>query len=145
MTIGLDTNILCYALDSAYPEHEQLRSLLLDELSPACILVLNPTVLHETYHVLVFYSKWVPLEAARRLSLLLKHPYISFCNQTKQTSQIALNISARHGLGGRDSLILASFLQNKIPRIYTHDKQLLSLGSISWKAFTTKLEDPLNK
>jgi hypothetical protein len=26
--IGLDTNILCYALDPAYPEHEKLKNLL---------------------------------------------------------------------------------------------------------------------
>lgn len=33
MTVGLDTNILCYALDPAYPEHEKVKELLLN-LSP---------------------------------------------------------------------------------------------------------------
>jgi predicted nucleic acid-binding protein len=141
LTIGLDTNILCYALDPAYPEHTKLQKILL-ELSSTNTIAVNPTVLHETYHVLVFYSQWIPNEAANRLKMILKHPYIKFCNQTKQTSQLAINLATKHNLGGRDALIVANFLQNKIPLIYTHDNELLRLGIVSWKAFTAKFEDP---
>ncbi len=45
MVAGLDTNILCYALDPAYPEHSKLKGLLL-ELSPDNRLALNPTIIH---------------------------------------------------------------------------------------------------
>ena len=65
MTIALDTNILCYALEPAYPEHRILKNLLLN-LSSDNNVALNPTVIHETYHVLVFYLQWLPEEAARR-------------------------------------------------------------------------------
>ena len=125
MTIGLDTNILCYALDSAYPEHKTLSNLLI-ELSPENTIAINPTVLHETYHVLVFFSEWLPQETAKKLSLLLKHPYIEFYNQTKKISQIALNLAAKHNIGGRDALIIANYLSNKIPTILTHDNELLA-------------------
>jgi predicted nucleic acid-binding protein len=53
MIVGLDANIICYALDDAYPEHEKLKSLLID-LSPKNQIALNPTTIHETYHTLVF-------------------------------------------------------------------------------------------
>jgi predicted nucleic acid-binding protein len=141
--IGLDTNILCYALDPAYPEHTHLSYLLLN-LSPDNIIALNPTVIHETYHTLVNYSEWLPEETATRLSLLLKHPFIRFFNQTKQTSQIALNLSVKHNLDGRDALIIANFITNKIQTIYTHDQKLSNLKKISWKNIATNITDPLN-
>lgn len=126
MIIGLDTNILCYALDPTYPEHEKVKQILLT-LSPENLIVLNPTILHETYHTLVYYLQWIPQEAVKRLTALLKHPFILFYNQTRKTSLIALNLSAKYELDGRDSLIVANFITNKIPIIYTHDKALLKL------------------
>ena len=144
MIVGLDTNILCYALDPAYPEHANLHHLLLD-LSSENRIALNPTVLHETYHVLVFYLEWLPEEAARKLSMLLRHPYIEFYNQTKTTTQIALNLAAKHNLGGRDALILANFLANKTNIVFTHDQELLTIRKISWKTQTLNLKDPLNE
>ena len=144
MTLGLDTNILCYALDPAYSEHKSLCKLLLD-LSPENTIALNPTVIHETYHTLVFYLQWLPQEAAERLSLLLKHPYIQFYNQTKQISQIALNIASQNNLGGRDALIIANFAANKIPTILTHDQDLIAIASIAWKNFYITFKDPLTK
>ena len=143
MTTGLDTNILCYALDPAFPEHKNLQNLLLD-LSPENHIAINPTVLHETYHALVFRLQWTPEEAAQRLSLLLKHPYIEFFNQTKQTSIVALHLSVKHELGGRDALIIANFLTNKIQTIFTHDKELLALQKVSWKTSHVAFKDPLN-
>jgi predicted nucleic acid-binding protein len=144
MTIALDTNILCYALEPAYPEHVALEKLLLD-LSPANTIALNPTVIHETYHVLVFYSEWTPDEAARRLTMLLKHPHVEFYNQTRTVTQVALNIAAKLGIDGRDALIIANYLTNKVPTLYTHDIQLLKLKKIVWKNSSLKPEDPLQK
>ena len=142
MTIGLDTNILCYALNSRYPEHEKVKTLLID-LSPENLVALNPTVLHEAYHTLVYYSEWVLEEAARRLTALLKHPYIEFYNQTQKTSQIALNLAVKHNLDGRDALITANYIANKIPTLYTHDKQLLKLQKITWKNTNLTYKDPI--
>lgn len=139
---ALDTNILCYALEPAYPEHERLKNILLN-LSSEQIIALNPTVIHEAYHVLVFDSEWLPQEAATRLSLLLKHPYVEFFNQTRAISQIALNLAPKHNIGGRDALVVANFLANKVPTIYTHDKQMLKVQKITWKNSTLTIVDPL--
>ena len=121
MIVGLDANIICYALDDAYPEHEKLRGLLLN-LSPENKIALNPTTIHEAYHTLVFSQKWAPEESADALKILLKNPYTEFFNQTRKTSTIALNLSVQHKLGGRDALIIANYIANKIPTLYTHDK-----------------------
>lgn len=144
MIAGLDTNILCYALDPVYPEHEKLKNLLID-LSQENNVAINPTTLHETYHTLVFSQKWVPNEAKRRLKMLLKHPYIKFFSQTKKTSVIALDLSVQHKLGGRDALIIANFLANKVSIIYTHDQELLTLQKLSWKNFHLTFKDPLSE
>jgi predicted nucleic acid-binding protein len=143
MTTGLDTNILCYALDPAFPEHKKLKKLL-TELSPENTIAINPTTLHETYHTLVYGQKWTHNEAAKRLKMLLQHPHIEFYNQTKKISIIALNLSAKHALGGRDALITANFLANKVPTILTHDQELLTQQKISWKNSHITFKDPLN-
>lgn len=144
MTIGLDTNILCYALDPAYLEHPACKKLLL-KLSSTFHLSLNPTILHETYHTLVFGQKWVPDEAKKRLSLILQHPYIEFYNQTKRTCTVALSMAVKLKLGGRDSLILANLITNKTPTLYTHDEELLRLKEVKWEDSTLTLEDPTTR
>ncbi len=144
MIIALDTNILCYALDKTYPENEKVRDLLIT-LSSENRVAINPTVVHETYHTLVFYLKWTPEEAAKRLSLMLRHPHIDFYNQTQKTSLIALSLSVKHILGGRDALIIANYLANKTPILYTHDKTLLKHKKITYKNTNLTIEDPLQK
>ena len=143
MTIGLDTNILCYALDPAYPEHQAVEDLLIN-LSPENRIAVNPTILHETYHTLVFSLKWFPEEATKRLSMLLQHPYVEFFNQTKKTVQIALTLAVKHNLGGRDALIIANFITNKIPTVFTHDRELLALQELSWKSQRLTFKDPVS-
>jgi predicted nucleic acid-binding protein len=143
MIVGLDTNILCYCLDPAFPEHEKLKDLL-TTLSPDKRVAINPTILHETYHTLVFSQKWVPEEAKRRLKMLLKHPHIEFFNQTRKVCSVALDLAVEQRLGGRDALIIANLLTNKISIIYTHDQDLLALSKISWRNFHLTLKDPLD-
>jgi len=144
MIVGLDTNILCYSLDPAYPEHARLKNLLIT-LSPENLVAINPTILHETYHTLVFGQKWIPDEARRRLRMLLQHPYVQFFNQTKKTCAIALNLGVEHELGGRDALIIANFVTNKVSTLYTHDQDLLAFGKISWRDFHLVFKDPLDE
>jgi len=141
MIVGLDTNILCYSLDFAYTENEKLENLLIN-LSPENLVALNPTVLHEAYHTLVHYLEWTPEEAARRLSALLKHPFVAFLNQTRKTSQTALNLAVKHNIDGRDALMVANLLANKISVMYTHDKELLKLVKITWKNTSLAFKDP---
>jgi predicted nucleic acid-binding protein len=129
-------------MEPTYPEHKKLANFF-GQLAAQNTVALNPTVLHETYHVLVFYLQWQPQEAADRLSLLLKHPHIQFFNQTKQTTQTALKLAAKHNLCGRDALIIANYLTNKVPTIYTHDKTLLNIEKGTWRDSQIMFEDPL--
>jgi len=138
---GLDTNILCYALDPAFPENQRCKKIILG-LSAESKIGLNPTVLHEAYHVLVFDQEWDPGEARLRLLSLLNHPYVEFYNQSRRISNLALDVAVRHGLDGRDSLILANLMANNVPVLYTHDKDLVDLKQITEKKFAIKLEDP---
>ncbi len=144
MIVGLDTNIICYALDDDYPENKMLNDLLLN-LSPEYKIAINPTTIHEAYHVLVYGHKWFPEEAAKAIGLLLRNPYTEFYSQTRKTSSIALNIAVQHKLGGRDSLIVANFLANRTPIMFTHDKELLKHQKITWKNTNLTLKDPLNQ
>lgn len=142
MIVGLDANIICYALDEEFPEHRSLKNLLLD-LSPDYRIALNPTTLHEAYHMLVFGQKWIPEDAARTLKTLLKHPNAVFYAQTRKNCQLGLNLSVQHGLGGRDALIIANFLANGVPLILTHDQRILNLRKLSWRDFSVAFKDPL--
>lgn len=144
MIAGLDTNILCYALDNTYAEHEKVKWLLVNS-SPDNKIALNPTTIHEAYHVLVFSQKWAPQEAADALKTVLGDPYSEFFNQTRNISLTALNLSVKYPLGGRDALIVANYVTNKIPAMYTHDKELLKLQKITWKNNNLTIKDPLTK
>jgi hypothetical protein len=53
---------------------------LLLSLSPKRTVAINPTVIHEAYHTLVYGQKFTRAEASSRLGLVLKHPYIIFLN-----------------------------------------------------------------
>ena len=142
MIVGLDANIICYALDEEYPENEKLENLLLN-LSSENKAALNPTTIHEAYHVTIFSQKWIPEEAVKELKMLLEHPYTEFFNQTRKNCIIALRLSVKYNLGGRDALIVANFLANKISLMYTHDKRLLKIQNITWKNNSIIFKDPL--
>jgi len=142
MTIGLDANIICYALDDAYPEHESAKKLM-NDLTVENKIALNPTTIHEVYYTLVRAQKWLPEETADAILTLMNLPNTEFYNQTRKTSTTALQIAVQYKLGGRDALIIANFLTNQITTLYTHDKQLLKQQKISWKNISLTIKDPL--
>jgi hypothetical protein len=72
-----------------------------------------------------------PGRIANVLKMFLKNPYVEFFNQTIKSSAVALNLSVKHDICRRDALITANFIANKIPALYTHDKQLLKLQKIT--------------
>ena len=51
-------------------------------------------------------------------------------NQTKDTTKIGLRFAERYVLGGRDALILASFLNPSIAEFKTFDKELIRLRRV---------------
>ena len=141
MLVGLDTNII-YALDVDYPENKKLNDLLLN-LSPENKGGENPATIREAYETLVFGEKWLPQEAAHAMRVLLENPYVDFQNQTRKISNIALNLSFKYKLGGKDALIVANCLANQTHTLYTHDKTLLKLQKITWKNTNLTFKDPL--
>src|SRR5712692_6460296 len=110
---GLDTNVLCYALDPVFSEHKK-ASLVLKRLSPLSRISINSTVVHETYHTLVYKQKWLREDATDRLFSLMGQKHIVFLNQTKSISQNPIYLANKYKLGGRDSLILSNYLFNNI-------------------------------
>lgn len=136
---GLDTNILAYALDPTFPEHEKAKTATLSLNGWA----INATVIHETYHTLVFRRKISPVDSRRKIVELLKDKRTTFINLTEATCLFSLNLAASMNLGGRDSLIIGSYLYNKIPQMYSHDEELARLRKITVRGKTLCITDPI--
>jgi predicted nucleic acid-binding protein len=137
--IGIDTNILVYALDPTCPEHTKAKKTLLAAESWA----VNSTVVHECYHTLVFKRKISPIDSKLKIVETLKDSRTAFLNLTKSVSLFALDIATRMNLGGRDSLIIGSYLHKNIREIYSHDEELTELGKVSFKGRRIHIIDPI--
>jgi len=103
----------------------------------------NATVIHETYHTLVFRRKMSPFDSRRKIVEFLRDKRTSFINLTPTVSLFALDLAARMNLGGRDSLILACYLHNKVPEVYSHDEDLLNLTKVTAKGKSLRITDPI--
>jgi len=142
MIYGIDTNILVYILDPLCPENERCK-FILDSLSEDFLIALNPTVMHEVYTVLVYARKWERDEARRRLTGLLKDPYVMFHNQTKSASILGLHLANKYKIRGRDALILSNLITNRVNVIYTHDEEVKKLKEITWRDRKLTIKDPI--
>lgn len=144
MSCGLDTNILVYLLDPLCPEN-RVCAFILERLSPEFTIALNPTTVHEAYTVLVYARKWEREDARRRLTALLKDPYVKFYNQTRDSTMLGLHLAEKYAIRGRDALILSNLLMNKVGVIYTHDKEIKRLAKVTWQGRDLAIEDPVTK
>ena len=124
--LGIDTNVLVAYLDKDHPSHGRTERLSHEAVA------LNPTIIHEAYHTLVFKMKWRAQEASTVLIEASTDEQNMFINQTLTTTKIGLRIATRHGLGGRDSLILANFLGAGIPEFITLDDALIALKRVAY-------------
>jgi len=95
-------------------------------------VALNPTIIHEAYHTLVFKMKWTGMEASRILIEAIADDRNLFINQTLKTTKAGLRIAAENNLGGRDALILANFLTAGIKEIVTLDDGLIALKKVTY-------------
>jgi len=96
--LAIDSHVLVAYLDREHPQHSKVSAL-------SCRRVaLNPTVVHETYHTLVFKMKWAPDDASDVLIEMLDDTNILFLNQTKDTTRTGLRFAERYALGGRGAL-----------------------------------------
>ena len=124
--LGIDTNVLVAYLDGVHPSHKETRWL------ANRAVVLNPTVVHEAYHTLVFKAKWRGEDASRALLDACSDPRNVFINQTLRTVKAGLELAVRHKLGGRDALILASLLGADVREFFTFDRDLLELKKVKF-------------
>ena len=60
--LAIDSNVLVAYVDGEHPQHNKVSSLASRRVA------LNPTVVHETYHTLVFKMKWASDDAAEGIS-----------------------------------------------------------------------------
>lgn len=137
--IGIDSNVLVYSLDPTFPEHVKAKRAILS--SGECAV--NSTVVHETYHTLVFRRKISPTDSRRKVVEFLRDRRVFFINLTKTVSLFALNLAVMTNLGGRDSLVIGCYLHNKIPEMYSHDQDLVGLKKVGAKGKTIRITDPI--
>ncbi|GIU72779.1 MAG: hypothetical protein KatS3mg003_2258 [Candidatus Nitrosocaldaceae archaeon] len=121
--LGIDSNVLIAFLIDNHPDHDKVKGLL------DSIHVINPTVIHEVYHTCVFKLR---IDAKVIADILME--YIDntlFLPITYDTTRLGLRIAVKYMLGGRDALIIASYLNSNIRRLVTFDKELLKLNKIA--------------
>lgn len=84
---------------------------------------------HDTYHTSVFQLKRRPNDAVRTL---LGYMEMALCLPiSSATVELGPRHVLKHSLGGRDALILASYLLSKeVKTFVTMDKSLLSLKKL---------------
>jgi len=137
--IGLDTNILVYALDPTFPEHMKAKNAILSLDG----WFINSTVIHETYHTLVYKRKMMPTDAKKKLIEFLGDKRTFFVNQTKLIAIFSLSLAVEYNLGGRDSLIIGCYLYNKINNMLTHDDEILKLKGLKFRGKSITFKDPI--
>ena len=74
--LGIDTNVLVAYLDADHPAHGRTERLSQEAVA------LNPTIIHEAYHTLVFKMKWSPEQASR--VLIEASTTIGICSSTRR-------------------------------------------------------------
>lgn len=121
--LGIDSNVLVAYLIPDHPNHEATKRLTRKHHA------VNPTVLHETYHTSVFKLKRRPRDTVRAM---LGYMSLALCLPVNSTTvEYALRLALKHSLGGRDALILASYLLSReVETFVTMDKSLLSLKEV---------------
>jgi predicted nucleic acid-binding protein len=124
--LGIDTNVLVAYLDREHPSHRRTEKL------AQRAVALNPTIVHEAYHTLVFKMKWKEREASQTLTEAMADDRNLFINQTLKTTKAGLRIASEHGLGGRDALILASFITAGIDEMVSFDDELTALKKLTY-------------
>jgi hypothetical protein len=74
--------------------------------------------------------KWDRDEASKTLLEILDDGEVLFLNQTKETTRTGLRFAEQYAIGGRDALILASFMNPSVSEFRTFDKELIRLGKV---------------
>ena len=133
--LGIDSNVLVAYLIPDHPDHD-----VTERLARKAHAV-NPAVVHETYHSSVFKMKRRPDHTVRTL---IDYIRFSLCLPiTAATVEVGLRLALKHSLGGRDALILATYLLSREVRtLVTMDKALLALGEVRLGKKALRISSP---
>ncbi len=118
---GIDSNILVYALNKDLPEHLPCKELLINIVNEKELVSIPSIVFMECFHALVKAFKYKEVEVKKRLIAIIDSKNINVLGISTSTILFAFEIAEKYRTGGRDSLIAASLLENKIQEIYSHD------------------------
>src|SRR3990172_3514144 len=132
---AIDSSVPVPYLDREHPDNH--RAQWLTKIEHA----VDPTVIHETYHALVFKHKANPRQVQK--VLLAYTGSTLFLPQTLQTTELGLRVAVAHQIGGRDSLIIANYLSSsEASTVLTLDEDLLRIGQV--KSGRRNLTNPKN-
>ena len=118
---GMDSNILVYALNKDLPEHLNCKELLINIINEKELVSIPSIVFMECFHALVKAFKYKEVEVKKRLIAIIDSKNINVLEISTSSILFAFEIAEKYKTGGRDSLIAASLLENKIQEIYSHD------------------------
>ncbi len=138
--LGIDTNILVAYLDKKHPDNPKTKEL----TQETNFIYLSPTVIHETYHTLVYAQKWRRKKAEKVLNNLINIEDTKYLEQNKNTTKLGLKIANKYEIGGRDSQIISTLL-GKTKKLITLDKELLNHKKIKINNKTLKIKKPKHK
>ena len=118
---GVDSNILVYALNKDLPEHSPCKELLIDIVNGKELVSVPSIVFMESFHALVKAFKYKEVEVKKRIIAIIDSKNINVLDISTSSILFAFEIAEKYKTGGRDILIAASLLENKIQEIYSHD------------------------
>ncbi|MFX1479127.1 MAG: type II toxin-antitoxin system VapC family toxin [Promethearchaeota archaeon] len=118
---GIDSNILVYALNKDLPEHLVCKKLLVNIVNGKELIGIPSIVFMECFHALVKAFEYKEVEVKKRLVAIIDSININVLDISTSSILFAFEIAEKYRTGGRDSLIAASLLENKIQEIYSHD------------------------
>lgn len=118
--IYVDANYWIYWFDQRLPEHKYVLKTMREALFEG--VVLNLVTIVEVAHYLRYLDKKDFLDKLNRMQSLTS---LKLVNLDTELLNLALKQLVKHakvGIGGRDSVILATMQALKVKRILTHDK-----------------------
>jgi len=118
---GVDSNIIVYALNKDLPEHPPCKELLINIINGNELVSIPSIVFMESFYALVKAFNFKETEVKKRLTAIIDSVNINVLDISTSSILLAFEITEKYGTGGRDSLIAASLLENKIQEIYSHD------------------------
>ena len=126
--IYVDTNYWIYWFDQRLPEHKHVIRPMRDAINEG--IVLNVVTLMEVAH----YFRYLPKESfQRRLHTIQNLTTLTLIDLDLDLAELTfqqLTKYAKIGIGGRDSVILATMKATDTKRIVTHDEAFRKIESI---------------